>query len=72
MRAGAGLLCATDRLRAGPTLDRKSLDVLVCRYVDEMTQEEIASHLSTSRKTVGKRLDKIRDALDELTRTSAA
>ena len=33
----------------------------MCRYVDEMTQDEIADHLQTSRKTIGKRLARIRD-----------
>jgi len=33
----------------------------VCRFVDDMTQEEIAAHLSLSRKTIGTRLDRIRD-----------
>jgi DNA-binding Lrp family transcriptional regulator len=28
-----------------------------------MTQEEIADHLGISRKTVGRRLDRIRDAV---------
>ncbi len=41
-------------------LDRKCLDVLICRYWDDMTQEEIAAFIGTSRKTVGKRLQKIR------------
>jgi RNA polymerase sigma-70 factor (ECF subfamily) len=42
-------------------LDERHLEVLVCRYVDEMTQDEIADHLGTSRKTIGKRLARIRD-----------
>ena len=41
-------------------LDQSHLEVLVCRFVDDMTQEEIAEHLGLSRKTVGKRLDRIR------------
>ena len=41
-------------------LDQGHLEVLVCRFVDDMTQEEIAEHLGLSRKTIGKRLDKIR------------
>lgn len=44
-------------------LDRAHLEVLVCRFVDEMTQDEIAEHLGTSRKTIGKRLARIRDEL---------
>ena len=43
-------------------LDEAHLEVLVARFVDDMTQEEIAGHLGVSRKTIGKRLDRIRDA----------
>ncbi len=42
-------------------LDQGHLEVLVCRFVDDMTQDEIADHLGLSRKTIGKRLDRIRD-----------
>jgi RNA polymerase sigma factor (sigma-70 family) len=42
-------------------LDAAHLEVLVCRFVDDMTQEEIADHLDTSRKTIGKRLARIRE-----------
>lgn len=53
---GVGLIAAlADRL------DEGDLQVLVCRFVDDMTQEEIAAHLGLSRKTIGKRLDRIRD-----------
>ncbi len=41
-------------------LDEAHLEVLVCRFVDDMTQEEIAAQLGVSRKTIGKRLDRIR------------
>lgn len=52
---GVGLLAAlADRL------DQGHLEVLVCRFVDDMTQDEIAAHLKLSRKTIGKRLDRIR------------
>ena len=44
-------------------LDERHMQVLVCRFVDDMTQDEIAEHLGTSRKTVGKRLAHIRDEL---------
>jgi RNA polymerase sigma-70 factor (ECF subfamily) len=55
---GVGLLAAlVDRL------DEGHLQVLVCRFVDDMTQDEIAAHLGVSRKTVGKRLGRIRDAV---------
>jgi RNA polymerase sigma-70 factor, ECF subfamily len=53
---GIGLIAAlADRL------DQAHLEVLVARFVDDMTQEEIADHLGVSRKTIGKRLDRIRD-----------
>lgn len=55
---GVGLIASlADRL------DEGHLEVLVARFVDDMTQEEIAAHLKVSRKTVGKRLDRIRDAV---------
>ena len=41
-------------------LDESHLEVLVCRFVDDMTQDEIAAQLGLSRKTIGKRLDRIR------------
>jgi RNA polymerase sigma-70 factor (ECF subfamily) len=47
-------------------LDESHLQVLVCRFIDDMTQEEIAAHLSLSRKTIGKRLDRIRDEVSAL------
>ena len=53
---GVGLLAAlTARLDEGP------LEVLVCPFVDDLTQAEIATHLALSRKTIGKRLDRIRE-----------
>lgn len=53
---GVGLIAAL-----AERLDEGHLQVLVCRFVDDMTQEEIATHLDLSRKTIGKRLDRIRD-----------
>ena len=38
-------------------------EVLAYRYLDDMTQEEIAELLGLSRKTIGKRLDRIREAV---------
>jgi DNA-directed RNA polymerase specialized sigma24 family protein len=46
--------------RLAGILDSKCLEVLICRFWDDMTQDEIAAFLGTSRKTVGKRLIKIR------------
>ena len=58
---GLGLIAAlADRL------DDAHLQVLVCRFVDDMTQDEIAAQLGVSRKTVGKRLDRIRNAVTAL------
>lgn len=47
--------------RLAEKLDEGHMEVLVCRFVDDMTQEEVAAHLGLSRKTIGKRLDRIRD-----------
>jgi RNA polymerase sigma-70 factor (ECF subfamily) len=52
---GVGLIAAL-----AERLDQGHLEVLVARFVDDMTQEEIADHLGLSRKTIGKRLDRIR------------
>jgi RNA polymerase sigma-70 factor, ECF subfamily len=40
-------------------LDKRSSEILVYRYVDDFSQEEIAEAMNLSRKTVGKRLQKI-------------
>ena len=58
---GVGLLAAL-----AERLDDGHLQVLVCRFLDDMTQDEIAGHLGISRKTVGKRLDRIRDTVTAL------
>jgi RNA polymerase sigma-70 factor (ECF subfamily) len=47
-------------------LDEAHVQVLVARFVDDMTQDEIAEHLGVSRKTIGKRLDRIREAVVKL------
>jgi RNA polymerase sigma-70 factor (ECF subfamily) len=48
-------------------LDAGHLEVLVGRFFDDMTQDEIADHLGLSRKTIGKRLAHIRDEVTALT-----
>jgi RNA polymerase sigma factor (sigma-70 family) len=48
-------------------LDAGHLEVLVCRFFDDMTQDEVADHLGLSRKTIGKRLARIRDEVTALT-----
>ena len=64
---GVGLIAAlAERLDAG------HLEVLVARFIDDMTQEEIAAHLDLSRKTIGKRLDRIRDEVLALRGTEAS
>lgn len=44
-------------------LDDAETEVLTYRYLDDMTQEEIATLLGVSRKTVGHRLDRVREAV---------
>jgi RNA polymerase sigma-70 factor (ECF subfamily) len=64
---GVGLIGAlAERLDAG------HLEVLVARFIDDMTQDEIAEHLGLSRKTIGKRLDRIRDEVTKLRKEAAA
>jgi RNA polymerase sigma-70 factor (ECF subfamily) len=47
--------------RLSDRLDAAHMEVLVARFVDDLTQDEIAEQLGTSRKTIGKRLARIRD-----------
>jgi len=47
-------------------LDDGQKEVLIARFVDDLTQDEIAEHLGVSRKTVGKRLAAIREVVIEL------
>jgi RNA polymerase sigma factor (sigma-70 family) len=47
-------------------LDDAETEVLTYRYFDDMTQEEIASLLGLSRKTIGKRLERVNDAVRRL------
>jgi RNA polymerase sigma-70 factor (ECF subfamily) len=44
-------------------LDAGESEVLAYRFIDDMTQDEIATLLGLSRKTIGKRLDRIREAV---------
>lgn len=44
-------------------LDGLSSEILVYRFIDDMTQDEIAELTGYSRKTVGKRLDDAREAV---------
>ena len=58
---GVDLLC-----KLSARLDGKHMEVLVCRYVDDMGVEEIAALVGQSRKTIGKRLARIRDEVAAL------
>jgi len=61
--------------RLAGRLDDAHLEVLVCRFFDDLTQDEIALQLRLSRKTIGKRLARIRDevlALVEMTAREGA
>lgn len=53
------------------SLDDDCLEVLVCRFVDDMSQQETAELLGTSRKTIGKRIQKIRAELAQLARAGS-
>lgn len=53
-------------------LDAGESEVLAYRFLDDMTQDEIATLLGLSRKTIGKRLDRIRDAVRKLAGTPSA
>lgn len=53
-------------------LDEAHREVMVARYLDEMTQDEIAELYGVSRKTVGKRLARVDAAAAELARGEAA
>lgn len=48
------------------SLDESTVEILVYRFFDDMTQEEIAEVVGISRKTVGKKLDDVRDAVVRL------
>ncbi|MBK7075545.1 MAG: sigma-70 family RNA polymerase sigma factor [Myxococcales bacterium] len=59
-RASGALVVGLDLLaRLCDRLDDDHRDVLVARYVDELTQDEIAALYGVSRKTVGKRLARV-------------
>jgi RNA polymerase sigma-70 factor, ECF subfamily len=44
-------------------LDDAETEVLTYRYLDDMTQDEIATLLGVSRKTVGHRLDRVHEVV---------
>jgi RNA polymerase sigma-70 factor (ECF subfamily) len=53
-------------LKLTERLDTRCSEVLVYRFVDDMGVEEIARLVGTSRKTVGKRLARIRAEVKQL------
>ncbi len=48
-------------------LDKKSAEVLTYHYFDDMTQDEIAELMSTSRRSVARRITRIQECARELT-----
>jgi len=48
-------------------LDRKCCEALILRYFDDLSMEEIAGMVGASRKTVGKRLKKVDQAVRKIT-----
>ncbi|HEU5060736.1 MAG TPA: sigma-70 family RNA polymerase sigma factor [Kofleriaceae bacterium] len=64
---GLDLLC-----KLSARLDARHMEVLVCRYVDDMGVEEIAALVGQSRKTVGKRLARIREEVAALVAAAGA
>lgn len=62
--AGDALAIGRDLLaKLVQELDTEHCEVLAYRYLDDMTQDEIASLLGLSRKTIGHRLGRIRKAI---------
>lgn len=47
-------------------LSQKHMDVVVCLFIDDMSQDQTARVLGVSRKTIGKRLAAIREKLRTL------
>ncbi|AKU97269.1 RNA polymerase sigma-54 factor RpoN [Labilithrix luteola] len=54
-------------LKLSRRLEAQSLEILLYRFFDDMTQDEIASLVGLSRKTVGKKLEEIQMAIRALT-----
>jgi RNA polymerase sigma factor (sigma-70 family) len=53
-------------------LDPADCEVLAYRYLDDMTQDEIATLLGLSRKTIGHRLDRIREVVARVAESEPA
>lgn len=52
-------------------LDQKHMDVVVCLFIDDMSQDQAADVLAVSRKTIGKRVATIREKLRQLADSGA-
>jgi RNA polymerase sigma factor (sigma-70 family) len=53
-------------VKLAATVDEQTLEIVFYRYFDDMTQEEVATMLGISRKTVGKKLDDVRTVVASL------
>ena len=58
-------------IKLSARLDGNHMEILICRFLDDMSQDEIAELVGASRKTVGKRLQRIRDQVAELRASEA-
>ena len=58
-------------VKLAASVDERTLEIVFYRYFDDMTQEEVATMLGISRKTVGKKLDDVRAVVARLGGTSA-
>jgi RNA polymerase sigma-70 factor (ECF subfamily) len=56
-------------VKLAASVDERTLEIVICRFFDDMTQEEIAVMLGLSRKTVGKKLDDVRAIVASLAGT---
>jgi RNA polymerase sigma-70 factor (ECF subfamily) len=52
-------------------LDPEETEVLTYHYLDDMTQDEIAALLGLSRKTIGKRLERLRAVVRRVAETES-
>jgi RNA polymerase sigma factor (sigma-70 family) len=59
-------------VKACATLPERAASVLVYRYFDDLSQDEMAQLLGVSRKTIGKDLDDVRDAVQRVRGEGAA
>ena len=57
-------------VKLAAAVDERTLEIVFYRYFDDMTQEEVATMLGISRKTVGKKLDDVRAVVASLTRAA--